>query len=84
MTKVVLLHRTNLPYSVKTCPGCIRTYRFTKPLEDLQLLLLTEHHLPSGGTLELEHKVGFLAPKLVLDLGGHPIESGGDLLLVSA
>jgi hypothetical protein len=84
MTKIVLRHRTNLPYSVKTCPGCIRTYRFTKPLEDLQLLLLTEHHLPSGGTLELEHQIRLVTPELLLNLFGHPIEPCADLLLVSA
>ena len=82
MTKVMLLHRTNLPYSVKTCPWCIRTYRFTKPLEDLQLLLLTEHHLAPGGTLELKDEFGFLTSKLLLDLSSHAIEASADLLLV--
>src|SRR5215204_899158 len=84
MTKVVLFYRTDLSHSVKTRPWCIRIQGLPKPLEDLQLLLLTEHHLPSGATLELEDEFGFLTPELLLDLGCHPIEARGDLLLVSA
>ncbi len=84
MMVVVLLYRANLPYSVKTRPWHVRANGLAKPLEQLQLLLITEHHLASGGTLELKDEFGFLAPKLLLDLGGHPIEAGGDLLLISA
>src|SRR5918993_2280395 len=84
MAKVVLLYRADLSYSVKTHPWCIWIQGLPKPLEDLQLLLLTKHRLASGGTLELEHEVGFPTVKLILDLGCHPIEAIGDLLLVSA
>src|SRR5918997_3503720 len=85
MTVVVLLYRTKLPpYSVKTCPWCIRTNKLPKLPEELQLLLFAEHHLASGTTLELQDKFGFLSPKLLLDLSGHAIEPSGDLLLISA
>src|SRR5215218_2794108 len=84
MTKVVFLYWTNLPCSVKTRPWRIRTNRLPKVLQDLQFLLLAEHHLPSGGTLELEDEFGFGTPDLLLDLLGHPIEACGDLLLVTA
>src|SRR5918993_5653300 len=83
MAKVVLLYRADLSYSVKTHPWCIWIQGLPKPLENLQLLLLTKHRLASGATLELEHEVWFLTPKLLLDLGCHPIEAIGDLLLVS-
>ncbi len=82
MNVVMLFNRTNLPYGVKTRPRCIRTNRLPKPPLELLLLLLPEHHLASGGTLELEHKFGFLSLKLLLDLGCHPIEASGDLLLI--
>jgi hypothetical protein len=68
MTKVVLLYRTNLPPSVVTRPGHLRVNGSAKPLELLELLLLPEHHLASGGTLKLEHHLGFLAPELVLEI----------------
>jgi hypothetical protein len=55
-----------------------------KPLEQLKLLLISEHQFASGGTLELKDEFGFLTPELLLDLGGHPIEPIRDLLLVSA
>jgi hypothetical protein len=42
MAKIVLLHRANLPYGVKTRPWHVRANRLPKPLEELQLLLLTE------------------------------------------
>src|SRR5215212_10454857 len=84
MTIVMLLDRANLSYGVKTRPRHIRANGLPKLPEELQLLLLSEHHPPSGGTLELEDEFGFLTPKLLLDLGCHPIESGADLLLVSA
>ena len=64
MNAVMLLYRTNLPYSVKARPRHIRSNRLAKPLEELQLLLLTEHHLASGHTLELEHEFGSGTPKL--------------------
>ena len=70
MLVVVLLYRINLPYSVETCPWCFRANGLAKLLEDLHLLLLTEHRLASGHVLKLENEVGFLTPKLVLDLGG--------------
>src|SRR5215204_2492777 len=84
MTKVVFLYRTDLPCSVKTRPWRIRTNRLPKLLQDLRFLLLSEHHLSSGGTLELKDEFGFLTPKLLLDLLGHSIEACSDLLLVSA
>src|SRR5829696_8844170 len=84
MTKVVFLYWTNLPCSVKSRPWRIWTDRLPKLLQDLQFFLLAEHHLASGGTLELEDEFGFGTPKLLLDLLGHPIEACGDLLLVSA
>jgi hypothetical protein len=52
--------------------------------EELELLLLTEHHLASGGTVELEHELGLLTPDLLLDELGHPIEPSSDFLLISA
>src|ERR687894_33750 len=85
MRVVVFLYRANLrPFSVKTRPWHIRVNRLPKPLEDLQLLLLTEHHLPSGRTLKLEHKLRLGTSELLLDLGGHPIKPSCDLLLISA
>src|SRR5215212_1278719 len=84
MTKVVLLHRTNLPPSVITRPWHVRVNGLPKLPEELQLLLFAEHHLTSGGTLELQDEFGFLTPKLLLDLFGHAIEPCGDLLLISA
>ncbi len=83
MMVVVLFYRTNLPYSVKTRPWCFRTNILPKTLEDLQLLLLTEHRLASGQALELEDEFGSLSPELIPDLVGHPIEACGDLLLIS-
>src|SRR5918992_5792325 len=83
MTKVVLLHRTDLPPSVITRPWHVRVNRLPKLPEEVQLLLIAEHHLASGGTLELEDEFGFLTPELVLDLSGHPIEPSGEFLLVS-
>ena len=77
MLVVVLLYRINLPYSVETCPWCFRANGLAKLLEDLQLLLLTEHRLASGHALKLENEFGFLTPKLVLDLGG--AGTGNDL-----
>src|SRR5215217_8739781 len=84
MLVVVLLHRTNLPYGVKTCPGCIRANGLAKTLEELQLLLLTEHRLASGQTLKLEHELRLGTTELVLDLSSHPIEPISDFLLISA
>src|SRR5215213_5950421 len=84
MTVVVLLYRTNLPPSVITRPWHVRVNRLPKLPEELQLLLLTEHHLAPGATLELKDEFGILTSELLLDLGGHPIEAGSDLLLVSA
>src|SRR5215208_1185010 len=58
MRVVVLLYRAQLPpFSVKTRPWHIRVNRLAKPLEDLQLLLLTEHQFASGRTLKLEDKL---------------------------
>src|ERR671910_2217206 len=84
MNVVMLLYRTDLPYGVKTHPWHVRPNRLAKPLEQLQLLLLPEHHVASGHTLELEDEFGLLTPKLLLDLLGHPIEPCGNSLLVSA
>src|ERR671911_1152054 len=85
MRVVVLLYRAQLPpFSVKTRPWHIRVNRLAKPLEDLQLLLLTEHQFASGRTLKLEDKLRLGTSELLLDLGGHPIEPSGDLLLISA
>src|SRR5215203_3661094 len=83
MLVVVLLNRTDLPYSVETCPGCIQANRLAKLLEKLQLLLLTEHRLASGHALKLENEFGFLTPELLLDLSRHPIEPSGHLFLIS-
>ena len=83
MNVVMLLYRTNLPYGVKTHPWHLRPNRLAKPLEQLQLLLLAEHQLASGHTLKLKDEFGLLTPKLLLDLGGHPIEACGDLFLVA-
>ena len=84
MNVVMLLYRSNLPYGVKTHPWHVRANGLAKPLEQPQLLLLTEHQLASGHTLKLEDEFGLLIPKLLLDLGSHPIEASGDLLLISA
>src|SRR5687767_5651896 len=83
MTKVVFLYRTNLPRTVITCPWHLRVNGSPKLPEELQFLLLAEHHLAPGGTLELEDEVGFLTPELFLDLLGHPIEPCCEFLLVS-
>src|SRR5215210_1050170 len=83
MTVVVLLYRTDLPPSVITRPWHVRVNGLPKLPEKLQLLLIAEHHLASGGTLELEDEFGFLTLKLVLDLSGHPIKPSGEFLLVS-
>ncbi len=69
----MLLYRTDLPPSVKTSPWHIRVKRLPKLPEELQLLLIAEHHLASGGTLELENEFGLVAFKLLLDLSCHPI-----------
>jgi hypothetical protein len=50
MHAVMLLHWTDLPYGVETRPWHIRTNRLAKTLEELQLLLLTEHQFASGLT----------------------------------
>ena len=84
MHAVMLLHWTDLTYGVETRPWHTRTNRLAKTLEELQFLLLTEHHLASGGTVELENEFGFLTPDLLLDLPSHPIEPIGDFLLISA
>ena len=73
MTVIVLPYRTNLPYSVETRPWHIWVNGVAKPLEELQLLLLTEHQVASGHTLKLKDELGFLTPKLLLDLLSHPI-----------
>ena len=73
MNVVMLLYRTNLPYSVKTHPWHVRANGLAKPLEELQLLLLTKHHLPSGHTLKLKDEFGLFAFEFLLDLSGHPI-----------
>src|SRR5918998_6338194 len=84
MTIVMLLYWANLSYRVKTHPRCIRIQGLSKPLEDLQLLLLAEHHLASGGTLELKNEFRLGTLKLLLDLSGHPIEPGSEFFLISA
>jgi len=84
ITVVVLLHRANLPESIETRPWQVRANGLAKPLEELQLLLFAEHHLASGGAVELEDEFGFVTLELLLDLSGHPIEPGSDFLLVSA
>src|SRR5215208_3946107 len=84
MMVVVLLHRADLPSTVITRPWHVRVNGSPKLPEVLQLLLLAEHRLASGGTLELKDEFGFLTPKLLLDLLGHPIEPRGEFLLVSA
>jgi hypothetical protein len=73
MTVVVLLHRTDLSYSVETRPRRIRIQGLPKPLEELLLLLLAEHHLASGQTLKLKDEFGFLTPELLIYLVGHPL-----------
>src|SRR5215210_7575250 len=84
MTKVMLLYRTNLPYSVKTRPWHVRPNRLPKLPEELEFLLLPEQKFASGQTLELKDEFGFLTSELLFDLLGHPIEPSGDLLLISA
>src|ERR687897_1701969 len=84
MMVVVLLYRADLPRTVITRPWHVRVNGSPKVPEELQLLVLTEHHLASGGTLKLEHEFGLLAPELLLDLPSHPIEPSSDFLLVSA
>src|SRR5215213_1085337 len=73
MMVVALLYRANLPRTVKTRPWHVGVNGPPKLPEDLQLLLLAEHILPSGGTLELQDEFRLVAIKLLLDLGGHPI-----------
>ena len=81
---VVLLYWTDLPYGVKTCPRCFRANSLPKSLEELYLLLLTEHRLASRQTLKLKDDFRLGTPELLLDLSGHLIEPSGDLLLISA
>src|SRR5919107_889613 len=83
MTKVVFLYRTNLPRTVITRPWHVRVNGSPKLPEELQFLLLAEHHLASGGTLELEDEFGFLTPELLLDLPSHSIEPCCEFLLIS-
>ena len=73
MMVVVFLYRANLPRTVITRPWHVRINGSPKVPEELQLLLLTEHFLASGGTLELEYEVGLFALELLLYLSGHPI-----------
>src|SRR5919112_1899332 len=80
---VVLLYWTDLPYGVKTCPRCFRANSLPKSLEELYLLLLTEHRLASGQTLKLKDDFRLGVPELLLDLCGHPIKAGGHPVLVS-
>ena len=79
---VVLLYRANLPRTVITRPWHVRVNGSPKLPEELQFLLLAEHHLASGGTLKLKDEFGFLTLKLVLDLPSHPIEPCCEFLLV--
>ena len=83
MLVIVLLYRSNLSYGVETRPWCFRANRLAKLLEDLQLLLLTQHRIASGHALKLQNEFGFLTPRLLLDLSGHPIEPCGHLFLIS-
>jgi hypothetical protein len=53
---IVLLYRSNLSYGVKTHPWHLRVNGLPKPLEQLELLLLTEHQFASGHTLKLENE----------------------------
>jgi hypothetical protein len=66
MTKVVLLYRTNLPYGVKPSPWHVWANGLSKPLENLQLLLLTEQKFASGQTLKLKDALGFSSPSCSL------------------
>ena len=84
MTKVVCRYRTNLPVGVETYPRCIRSDGLPKLPKKLCPFLITEHHLASGGTVELKYQFRLGIPKLVLDLLGHPIESSSYFLLISA
>ena len=58
----VLLYRSNLSYGVKTHPWHVRDNGLSKPLEKLQLLLLTQHQFATGHTLKLENEFRFGAP----------------------
>ena len=62
MMVVVLLYRADLPRTITARPWSIRIQGLPKPLEELQLLPISEHHLTPGGTLELEDEFGFLTP----------------------
>ena len=73
MMVVVLLYRADLPRTVITRPWHVRVNGSPKVPEELQLLLLTEHVLASGGTLKLKDEFGSVAFELLLDLSGHPI-----------
>src|SRR5919107_1698209 len=83
MMVVVLLYRADLPRTVITRPWHVRVNGWPKVPEELQLLLLAEHILASGGTLKLKDKFGLFAFELLLDLSCHPIEPSGEFLLVS-
>src|SRR5215213_371625 len=83
MMVVALLYRANLPRTVKPSPWHLRVNGSPKVPEELQLLLLSEHVLASGGTLKLKDEFGFLTPELLLDLLGHPIEPCCEFFLVS-
>ena len=73
MMVVVLLYRANLPCTVITRPWHVRVNGSPKVPEYLQLLLLTEHILASGGTLKLKDEFRLVVFELLLDLSGHPI-----------
>src|SRR5918999_4949477 len=83
MMVVVLLYRADLPCTVITRPWHLRVNGSPKLPEELQFLLLAEHHLAPGGTLKLKDEFGFLTPELLLDLPSHPIEPCCEFLLVS-
>src|ERR671914_392275 len=53
---IVLFYRSDLSYGVKTHPWHVRANGLAKPLEESQLLLLTEHQIASGHTLKLENE----------------------------
>jgi hypothetical protein len=65
VTKVVLLYRTDLPPSVITRPWHVRVNRSPKLPEEVQLLLIAEHHLdltPFSVPTPMRVRLPILAP----------------------
>ena len=86
MMVVVLLYRTNLPYSVETCPWCRSGSTAWRNRSRSCSFSCSREHLvlPRVKHSELQDEFGFLSSELLLDLPSHPIEADSQLFLISA